>query len=132
MAARIDRAVYRKGPVAREEQGYTYVSRRLTREEDYAPVRAEFSQAFLRAQRETIRACARAGLPEREEEVGEEEEEADHVCTRAPGAQVIRAISSKFRGNEISRVVVSVPARLVHKPAERLHTCALLGRTEPP
>ena len=47
------------------------------------PVRAEFSQAFLRAQRETIRACARAGLQEQEEEVGEEEEEADHVCTRA-------------------------------------------------
>ena len=55
-----------------------------------------------------------------------------HAHARAPGAQVIRAISSKFRGNEISRVVVSVPARFVHKPAEGLHTCALLGRTEPP
>ena len=34
-----------------------------------------------------------------------------YARARAPGAQVIRAISSKFRGNEISRVVVSVPAR---------------------
>ena len=73
----------------------TRVPRRPTREKDYAPVRAEFSQAFLGAQREMIRACARAGLPEQEEEVEEEEEEevreeeeekeeeADHACTRA-------------------------------------------------
>lgn len=97
-----DRWLARRNKAAR-------VPRRPSRER-YAPVRAEFSQPSHLATRapDTNRGCARADTSVEEDEA-EKEEEAGHVCThtRASGVQVIRAISSKFRSNEISRVVVS-------------------------
>lgn len=80
------------------------------------PVRAEFSQPSHLATRapDTNRGCARADTGGGGGRGRERGEEAGHVCihTRASGVQVIRAISSKFRSNEISRVVVPLSPSL--------------------
>lgn len=99
------------------------------------PVRAEFSQPSHLATRapDTNRGCARADTGGGGGRGRERGEEAGHVCihTRASGVQVIRAISSKFRSNEISRVVVplspSLPLSLSLFVPSRLYGVHKLG-----
>lgn len=129
---RFSTMVYLKGSTAHEVQSCTRSTTVCSRGWLCFGTRRIFASVSPRVT-ETIRVCVRADWRRKRRERKRNRKRktrkpTTYAHTRAPSAQVIRAISSKFRSNKISRVVVSVPARLVHKPAEGLSMYACSPR----